>query len=351
MEDFNNNSEDMKYSNLSKNSTNVPDESTCKDMNNKKFSNKENNGHQPLQQIQFQQHYLKQNNNGPMKASPVQPRYLTGPNSGNVTKKEGSSKSTGKNSASGEKNNSAKKQANNRLMNMLSQNEKNNLDNDENHENFNTKIINNFLNFSQNNDKQVSNNVTGGNKKNSADKNVIVNTKATFETDPTKAQIFQNATNNNGLYSQAQGVLSKNGPSKKGNYRKDTQIENNLTSNTKQQNQTGSSLPKQYKEVSDSYEPKNTQKNAQNSNIQGINVLSSKVKKKPPTHNSKANHPSTNNYNHNQVLYNVPNNYINNGKDSNSYSTKHQLEDSKNTKTSLKRPSSAPVKGKTNLFI
>ena len=79
--------------------------------------------------------------------------------------------------------------------------------------------------------------------------------------------------------------------------------------------------------------------------------MSSKVKKKPPTHNGKNNNANMNNYNQNQVLYNVNGNYVNSTKDSNTYSTKQQAEDSKNTKNNVKRPSSAPVKGTIYFFL
>ena len=191
-----NNCEELKHSNISKNSTYVPDESLSVS-NKEAVKRTKEGGVQPLQQIQFQQHYLKQSNTNVTTKTPVmQARFLTSQNSNHSTNHTNSSphpahgkqgSGTKLNSKNTDKN-AQNKPINNRLMNMLAQNQE--IEDPTPKNNINAKFTNNFLNVSLNNDKSS----------NQSKKNNDPNTK--------------DLNKDNGVYSQALGILSKNGPSK-----------------------------------------------------------------------------------------------------------------------------------------
>ena len=205
-------------------------------------------------------------------------------------------------------------------MNMLVQN----MDMDDTKATTNTKIMQNFLNFSQN-DKSAKNpkaqyNPSGGinnynftqnpMQQNANNQNINKNGNTIGIAN---SQAHTSSNNHGGIYSQALGILSKNAPSKKQN---SVNKDHHQDVNQKQSNHNN-------KDDYNTYESRNISKGF-SPNIQGINVLSSKVKKKPPT---KPNYNGQFNANKNNEL--------------NTYSSKQ----SDDVKMNPKRPSSAPVKG------
>lgn len=194
---------------------------------------------------------------------------------------------------------------------MLAQN----MEMDDTKASINTKIMNNFLNFSLN--ERAPKSKTHDTQHPNNQYHPASNTpQPGYPNDPKPHALKTQQHQPGGLFhSQALGTLSKNLPPKKPN-----------PPNNHPLNPTNShnDHPKTPQPNPDTYESKHLPKGLP-TNIQGINVLSSKVKKKPPTKPP------------NPTLFNAPK-----GNELNSYSSKQSSE---NKIGGVKRPSSAPVKG------